>query len=48
MKSNREKNKEHEARELMRVRPKSTEYDSKPLEEVVRKWVEMSKAREQT
>lgn len=47
-KTNKELNQEHEARELMRVRPKGPEYNAKPLEEVIRKWVEMSKAREQT
>lgn len=46
MKTNKELNQEHEARELMRVRPKQPTYDYKPLEEVIRKWVEMSKARE--
>lgn len=45
-KTNRELNKEYEARELMRVRPKTPEYDYRPLEEVIRKWVEMSKDRE--
>lgn len=38
-KTNRDKNKEHELKELMRVRPKQPVYDFKPLEEVVRKWV---------
>lgn len=38
-KSNRELNKEHERKELMRVRPKQPAYDFKPLEDVVRKWV---------
>ena len=47
-KTNRELNQEHEARELMKVRPKAPVYNPKPLEEVVRKWVEASKAREQT
>ena len=46
MKSNRELNKEHEKRELMRVRPQQPEYDFQPLEEVLRKWAEMSKERE--
>jgi hypothetical protein len=39
MKTNREKNTEHEQKELMRVRPKPIEYNYKPLEDVVRKWV---------
>jgi hypothetical protein len=47
MKTNRELNEEHDRRELMRVRPKQPNYNYKPLEEVVRKWVELSKNREQ-
>jgi hypothetical protein len=39
-KTNREKNTEHDRKELMRVRPKQPNYDYKPLEEVVRKWVQ--------
>jgi 16S rRNA C1402 N4-methylase RsmH len=43
MKTNREKNQEHEAKELAKelakVRPKEPVYDHKPLEEVVRQWV---------
>ena len=39
MKTNREKNQEHESKELMRVRPKQPEYNWKPLEEVIRQWV---------
>ena len=39
MKTNKEKNQEHVARELMRVRPKGPAYDFKPLEDVIRKWV---------
>lgn len=46
MKTNKELNQEHEARELMRVRPKGPAYNWKPLDEVIRKWVEMSKERE--
>jgi len=40
MKTNKEKNQEHERKELMRVRPKQPAYNFKPLEEVVRKWVQ--------
>lgn len=39
MKTNREKNKEHDGRELLRVRPKQGAYDFKPLEDVIRQWV---------
>jgi hypothetical protein len=39
MKTNREKNKEHDGRELLRVRPKQPAYDFKTLEDVIRKWV---------
>lgn len=46
-KTNRELNTEHAGRELMRVRPKQPAYDFKPLEDVVRQWVEASR-REQT
>lgn len=42
MKTNREKNQEHEAKELMRVRPKGPEYNPKPLEEVVNQWIRNS------
>ena len=42
MKTNQELNKEHAKRELDRVRPKQPAYDFKPLEEVVRKWVQGS------
>ena len=47
MKTNRELNTEHDARMQARQRPKQPEYNFKPLEEAVRKWAEMSKAREQ-
>lgn len=43
MKTNREKNKEHEGRELLRVRPKQAAYEFKALEDVIRKWVTGSK-----
>ena len=39
MKTNREKNTEHEQKELMRVRPKQPEFNYKPLEDVIRQWV---------
>jgi hypothetical protein len=39
MKTNKEKNKEHEGRELLRVRPKQFVYDFKALEAVIRQWV---------
>jgi hypothetical protein len=38
-KNNRTLNQEHERRTADRVRPKQPEYDFKPLEEIVRKWV---------
>ncbi len=44
-KSNREKNQEHDLKELMKVRPKQPDYDFKSLEEVIKQWV---KANEQT
>jgi hypothetical protein len=39
MKTNKEKNKEHDGRELLRVRPKQPAYDFKTLEDVIRQWV---------
>lgn len=42
-KTNRELNQEHDARELMRVRPKQPAWNFKPLEDVVRKWAELSR-----
>jgi hypothetical protein len=40
MKTNREKNTEHDRKELMRVRPKqAVAYDFEPLAKVVRQWV---------
>ncbi len=39
MKSNKEKNIEHEKRELMRVRPKQPAYEFAELEKVVNAWV---------
>ena len=40
MKTNREKNLEHDAQQQSKVRPKQPEYNWKPLETVVRKWME--------
>lgn len=37
MKTNREKNTEFDTKEL--VRPKTKDYDYKPLQEVIRQWV---------
>jgi len=42
MKTNKEKNQEHDQKQQERVRPKPPEYDFKPLEEVVRKWVKQN------
>jgi len=39
MKTNKEKNLEHDARALARVRPKQHEYDFTALETVIRQWV---------
>jgi hypothetical protein len=43
MKTNRDKNKEHDGRELLRVRPKQAAYNFKALEAVIRTWVTGSK-----
>ena len=43
MKTNKEKNQAHDAKQAERVRPKQPEYNFKPLEEVVRKWVQADK-----
>jgi hypothetical protein len=43
MKTNRDKNTEHDKKELLRVRPKGSAYDFKPLEDVVRQWITGSK-----
>jgi len=48
MKTNRELNQAYDAKQQAKQRPKQPEYNFKPLEEAVRKWAEMSKAREQT
>jgi len=39
MKTNRQLNKDHAGRELLRVRPKTPAYDFAPLEAVIRQWV---------
>jgi hypothetical protein len=39
-KTNRELNQAFEARETERVRPKQVKYNYKPLEEVIRMWVQ--------
>ena len=38
-KTNREKNTEHDRKELLRVRPKEPDWQFKELEEVVNRWV---------
>jgi len=43
MKTTREKNQEHDAKELAKVRPKDPEYSYKALEDVIRQWVVTSK-----
>jgi hypothetical protein len=37
-KTNREKNKEHDSKEILRVRPKDQRYDFKPLEDAIKGW----------
>ena len=44
-KTNREKNMEHDRKEILRVRPKQAPYDHKPVEAVIHQWV---KSNEQT
>jgi hypothetical protein len=39
MKTNKQLNKDHAGRELLRVRPKQPAYDFKPLEAVIRQWI---------
>ena len=39
MKTNKELNTAHDAKQTDRVRPKQLEYDFKPLEAVIRQWV---------
>ena len=44
MKTNREKNTEHDRKELMRVRPKQAgKYEYEALEAVIRQWITKSK-----
>ena len=42
MKTNKELNTAHDAKQMDRVRPKQLDYDFKPLEAVIRKWVTMN------
>jgi len=39
MKTNREKNTQHDKDQILKVRPKSANYDFKPLEGVIRQWI---------
>lgn len=39
MKTPRQLNTEHDKKEILRVRPKGTEYNFKPLEAVIRQWI---------
>jgi hypothetical protein len=39
MKTNKEKNLEHDAREQARVRPKPTEYNWEPLQEAIHRMI---------
>lgn len=49
MKTNRQKNEQHERDALMRVRPKQGKYEFEPLQSIVNKWIRDSlKANEQT
>ena len=47
-KTNRELNKEFDAKQQARVRPKGPVYDYKPLEAVIHQWVQARLASEQT
>jgi hypothetical protein len=38
IKSNKEKNTEHDRKEILRVRPKEQRYDFKTLEAAVKEW----------
>jgi len=40
MKTNKEKNTEHDRRQQERVRPAAKAYDFKPLEQAMRKWIQ--------
>ena len=42
MKTNKEKNLEHDRRQVERVRPAPKAYDFKELEAVIRKWMTMN------
>jgi hypothetical protein len=39
MKSNKEKNIQHEKDQILKVRPKQPAYEFEPLEAVIRQWV---------
>ena len=43
MKTNRQLNKDHAGRELLKVRPKQPAWDFKSLEAVIRQWVAQAK-----
>ena len=43
MKTNRELNKDHAGRELLKVRPKQPAWDFKSLEAVIRQWITQAK-----
>jgi len=44
MKTNKEKNLEHDAREQAKMRPKAREYEFEALEAVIRQWVAMNES----
>jgi hypothetical protein len=43
MKTNRQLNKDHAGRELLKVRPKQSAWDFKSLEAVIRQWITQAK-----
>jgi len=43
MKTNRQLNKDHAGRELLKVRPKQVVWDFKSLEAVIRQWITQAK-----
>ena len=43
MKTNRQLNKDHAGRELLKVRPKQAVWDFKSLEAVIRQWITQAK-----
>ena len=43
MKTNRQLNKDHAGRELLKVRPKQPAWDFKSLEAVIRQWLTQAK-----